>query len=166
MRWACAVLALAVTGPAQAAPYAVRLEARRCTPAASRAATLGPAWQALAAFIRDCPVRGPDGKLALVAVTLRIDLIDADPALRKLANLEIPDPLLLRPDGTWLGTLPEGFPTDPPGALRVTFRDWHGGLPRRIDLYEGGVSALSPHAIDPMRWDEGARGYRWDLVIP
>ncbi len=147
--------------PAQAAPapYSVRLDARACQAAPSRAASLGPAWQTLAAYVQDCPVRGPDGRRGLTVVIVRVDRVYARFVHQRI-DFTIPDPVLLGPGGTRLGQLPEGFPVDPPGALRVRFVQWRDGLPRRIDLYEAGESALPPHALDPMRWDPAGLSYR------
>lgn len=121
---------------------------------------VGPEWPALAAYVQRCPVPGPDGRLALTVDIIRLDHAYAAHLFNEHPDWKVPNPILRNAAGQVLGTLPEGFPVDPPGALRVKFADWSSGLPRRIDLYEAGESAVSPHALAPLRWDQKADRYR------
>ena len=161
MRPAAAFAIAALTLPAAASAYAVRLDVARCAPLAlPDVATLGPEWPALAAYVQRCAVAGPDGRVALSVDIVRLDRAYAAHLFNNHPDWKVPNPILRDATGRPVGTLPEGFPVDPPGALRVRFADWIGGLPRRIDLYEAGESAVSPHALAPMQWDAKVRGYR------
>ena len=146
------------------APYQVRLRPGMCHGMApGRLASLGAGWRALGAYVQECPVRGPEGRVALTAVVVRIDRMYRAYYFNTRSMVDIPNPVLLDGTDRMVGTLPEGFPTDPPGKLRVTFKDWRGGVPWRIELYEAGESALSPHGLAPQVW---APGDRWFRTVP
>lgn len=156
-----ALRAMLLCHPASAAGYAVQLDAARCIPLDPSTVTqLGPDWQPVARYVQRCPVAGPDGRPALSVDIVRVDHAYADGVFDAQPSLAVPTPVLHDPSGRAVGGLPEAFPADPPGALRVTFADWHGGLPRRIDLFEAGASTLPPHALPPLRWDLKANAYR------
>jgi len=72
---------------------------------------------------------------------------------------EPPRSLILDKHGGVIGTLPDSFPENPPGKLRVTFADWRNGWPYRIELYDSGISALPPGPLPPMLWDPQAGQY-------
>jgi hypothetical protein len=139
-----------------AAPYAVKLNVRECR-AASPAllSTLGDAWRALSSYAQDCPVLGPDGKVALTVAILRIDRMEQQHYFDAHHDPRIPLPVLLDASLGHIGKLPEGFPVDLPGALQVTFTDWRGGMPKRIDQYEAFETALPPHDLPAQSWDGG-----------
>ena len=143
-----------------AAPYQVPLRAATCRAIAPPLLQrLGPEWQPLASYVQGCPVRGTNGTVALTVVVVRIDRM-MDVHYFNTHTLEIPFPVLLDGSGRVVGGLPEGFPYDPPGKLRVTFTQWRGGWPARIEQYEAGVSALAPHALSPQVWVPGEGRYR------
>lgn len=159
-RWFAIGLALAASPSAIAAPYQVGLDARRCrTVAGPTIAGMGPDWSALAAHVQRCPVAGPDGRLALTVDIVRLDHPNATRTLAANPDLRIPFPIVRDAAGKTVGLLPEGFPVEPPGKLRVTFVDWRDGIPRRIDLHEAGVSALAPHPLPPLLWNAETRTY-------
>lgn len=161
MRPQTAFALVALTFPTAASAFAVQLDVARCASLAlSDVAALGPEWPALAAFVQRCAVPGPDGRLALSVDIVRLDRAYAAHLFNDHPDLKVPNPILREPSGRAIGTLPEGFPVDPPGALHVKFADWSGGLPQRIDLYEAGKSAVSPHALAPMHWDAQTYRYR------
>ena len=154
---ALAILAL----PATASAYSVRLDAARCSKlAAPEVVALGPDWSALAAYVQRCPVPGPDGRTALTVDVVRLDRAYAAHLFNDHPDQRVPEPVLRDAMGRPVGTLPEGFPLDPPGALRVTFADWSGGRPLRIELFEAGRSAVSPEQLPPMHWDPKTDAYR------
>lgn len=145
---------------AAAAPYAVQLGAGRCVPLSRpQVAALGPDWLALARYVRRCPVHGPDGRTVLSVDIVRVDQAIAEDYFRTRTTEAVPRPVLRDAAGTAVGELPEGFPADPPGLLRVRFVDWRGGVPHEIRLYEAGVSALAPHALPSLRWNPDTRHY-------
>ena len=160
VRWAIACMLVVLAGPALASAYEVRLDAAACRPlAAPLAASLGPDWSALAAYVQSCPVAGPDGRTALSVDIVRLDQAYAAHRFNRNPGQHVPDPVIRDTTGQPIGTLPEGFPVDPPGKLRVTFADWDGGRPRRIELYEAGQSAVSPERLPPMHWDVRIHAY-------
>lgn len=163
------VLALALaahTSLAVAAPYEVKLDARQCKALPDAAiAKLWPAWSALAAFVQRCPVAGPDGRLILTVDVIRFDHAAFVHAFDGHQDLRVPVPMLRDAAGQAVGSLPEGFPVDPPGKLRVTFADWRDGMPRTIRLYEAGVSALQPHAVPPLLWHAETRMYQRPQIM-
>ncbi len=156
---ACVLAALSL--PVGASAYSVRLDAGRCVALPdSGIAALGPDWTALAAYVQRCSVPAPDGRPALSVDIVRLDRAYAAHLFNAHPDQKVPDPVLRDVSGHAIGTLPEGFPVDPPGALRVTFTDWSGGMPRRIELYEAGRSAVSPTRLPPLRWDPKANAFR------
>ena len=147
---------------AAAAPYSVRLDVASCSALPpGRVAELGPDWSALVPYVQRCPVSGPDGHLALSVDIVRLDraALAAD-FFTAHPDQPVPLPLLRDAAGTVVGSLPEGFPIDPPGILKVRFADWRRGVPQRIDLYQAGESALPPHPVPPLRWNGAARRYQ------
>ncbi len=84
---------------------------------------------------------------------LRLDLMDADgePIPN---NFAIPNPAIIDHHGKQIGSLPEEFPVDGPGRLRVTFKDWQNDFPTKIELFQAGKSALAPHPVQPMFWED------------
>ncbi len=79
-------------------------------------------------------------------------------------DLTSPNPVLRDASGRVVGALPEGFPVDPPGMMRVTFTEWRDGFPQRIELYEAGESAVPPQRVSPMNWDAKANAYVWPVA--
>jgi len=157
IRLALPALALLLAG---AAPYAVQLDAGRCRSLSSKqVAGLGPDWAALARYVQRCPVHGPDGRLALSVDIVRLDRAYAADFLRTHADRTVPKPVLRDVRGVGIGELPEGFPIDPPGQLRVQFTGWRRGFPHAIRLYEAGESALAPHPLPSLRWNPDRRRY-------
>ena len=153
----CALL-LAATG---APPYSVRLDVRQCAPMPARdVAALGAEGVTLARYVERCRVPGPDGRDAMQVDIVRIDRATDDGFFKHRAADAVPLPILRLPSGRIVGRLPEGFPVDPPGELKVRFLHWQGAMPREIALYEAGESALAPHALPLLRWDERGRSYR------
>lgn len=147
--------------PAAGPPYAAKLEAQSCRAAEpALVETLGAEWHDVSAYVEACPVPGPDGKIALAVAVVRIDRMLKARWFDAHANPHIPLPVMLGNDGRIIGTLPEGFPADLPGALRVTFEDWRGATPWRIDQYEGFETALPPHALAAQVWDPNKHLYR------
>ncbi len=156
------ILVLAMLAlPTAASAYSVRLDTARCTKLTPpQVIALGPDWSALAAYVQRCLVPGPDGRTALTVDVVRLDRAYAAHLFNAHPDQKVPDPVLRDMSGRVVGTLPEGFPVDPPGVLRVTFADWSGGRPLRIELFEAGRSAVSPERLPPMRWYPGANSYR------
>ncbi len=144
-----------------AAPYETRLEANVCQAAAPALIdTLGRNWAALSKYAQNCPVAGPDGRIALSVAVMRIDRMQADHWFDTHHDPRIPLPVLLDASRHVIGKLPEGFPADLPGALRVTFKGWRGGMPTRIDQYEAFETALPPHALAAQIWEPANHRYR------
>lgn len=153
------VSALALLGAG--APYKTSLDAEVCHAAAPKLLeTLGADWQAVSGYVQDCPVLGPDGKTALSVAVVRIDRMQANRWFDKHAEPRRPLPVILDNASRNIGKLPEGFPADLPGALQVTFKDWSGGLPSRIDQYEAFETALPPHVLAAQVWDPTKRQFR------
>ncbi|QYE32978.1 hypothetical protein KZX46_02165 (plasmid) [Polymorphobacter sp. PAMC 29334] len=137
-----------------AAPYSVALDIRQCTglpPAVARA--LGPNWIPLAAFAERCSVPGPAGRKAVTVDIVRLDrpaavqILTADPEKR------IPLPIVRDASGQAVGTLPQQFPVEGPGRLKVRFSHWDSGVPQKIMLFEAGESALPPHSLPSQHRD-------------
>ncbi len=149
------------------APYETKLNASVCyTVAPNFLQTLDAEWQALSSYVQDCPVPGPDGKIALSVAVVRIDHMQADHWFDSHHDPRLPLPVILDGKSRVIGKLPEGFPTDLPGALQVTFKNWSGGLPSRINQYEAFETALPPHALAAQVWDPAKRQYRQLAVEP
>jgi hypothetical protein len=156
-----ALLAGAVLLLGAGAPYETKLAAGACRPAApALLAGLGADWRDVTGYVQDCPVPGPDGKIALSVAVVRIDRMQADHWFDTHHDPRIPLPVVLDGESHVLGKLAEGFPADLPGALRVTFKDWRDGMPSRIDQYETFETALPPHALAAQVWDPAKRQYR------
>lgn len=51
--------------------------------------------------------------------------------------------------GKFLGT----FPFDSPGTLEVTFTDWHGGFPFRIEFDAPATDIDGPKHFAPLYWN-------------
>jgi hypothetical protein len=154
-RVALTILLLTIVLPARAvSPDAVPLSTESCVPVTeANLAVLGSVWRSISGFVQVCKVRASDGSVPLTVTIVRIDKAGQAKLFATHSNLEIPDPVISDTNGQLVGTLPEGFPVDPPGRLRVTFADWRSGFPWRIDLYEAGQSAVSPHPLPPLQWD-------------
>jgi hypothetical protein len=103
---------------------------------------------------------GPEPRLALSVAIVRIDRMQKERWFDTHHDPRIPLPVILDSASRVVGKLPEGFPADLPGALRVTFKDWRGGMPSRIDQYEAFETALPPHALAPQVWDNEMHQYR------
>ena len=160
-RLAAPLLAGAFTLMGAGSPYAVKLDAGACRAATpALLASLSAEWRALSDYAQDCPVPGPDGKVAVTVAILRIDRMQREHYFDTHREPRIPLPVLLDASGQAIGKLPEGFPADLPGALQVTFADWRGGMPTRIDQYEALETALPPHALAAQAWDVGAHQFR------
>ena len=161
LAWAAAGLLAGGVLPAVAAPYQVRLDAAVCRAApAAVVRGLGADWGAVAGYAEACPVRGPDGRVALSVVVVRIDRMQRDRFFAAQPDLALPLPVVLDADVRAVGRLAEGFPVDLPGALRVSFVDWRGGWPRRIEQFEGFATALPPHSLSALLWDRRKRRYQ------
>jgi hypothetical protein len=121
--------------------------------------TLDGRWQRLRRYVDLCPVRSPEGGIILSVLTVRVDRVNEENLIQQWGIDEPPDPLILDNQGVVVGTLGESFPVDPPGELKVTFTDWQENWPHRIKLFQAGTSALFPHAVPPMVWDDRLRRY-------
>lgn len=145
-----------------AKPYSVRLSVRQCAPLAPQEiAKLGSAWATMSRFVERCSVPGPDRRVALTVDLIRLDkAYDVDYFATHQANLALPVPILRNAAGTAVGTLPEGFPIDPPGRLTVRFVKWRGVVPHKIELYQAGESAVSPHPVPPLLWNARTGEYQ------
>lgn len=154
-------LALLLTISAQAAPADhVRLRADTCYDVPpTLLATLGEDWQILRAYVQLCPVRAPDGALALSALTIRVDRAMRDNFFGTHRSAVVPHTVILDRQNRAVGSLVDGFPENPPSKLEVAFTDWHDAFPWRIDLYDAGISALDPHPIPSLFWDERQHHY-------
>lgn len=153
---ACAA-ALAVA----ASPYAVTLDRRQCaTPPPAVVAGLGPEWAPFASAVQRCAVRGPGGHVALTVDIVRLDRAAGADPMAGPQETPVPLPIMRDAAGRVVGTLPEQFPTDGPGRLKVRFVDWRDGVPDTVSLYQAGISALPPHRLPPQRRDRRTGIYR------
>lgn len=153
----CAGLLTAAGAPS----YSVRLDSRQCAAMPARdVAALGPGWATLAPYVQRCRVRGPNGRVAVLVDIVRLDRALEGDFFKAHAYGDVPAPVLRDAAGRVVGHLPEGFPVQPPGELKVRFTRWRGAMPQEIMLYEAGESALAPHALPSLRWDERTRSYR------
>ncbi len=160
-RCGCLLLALAGVQSVAAAPYAVQLDPARCVAISpGKLAALGPDWSALGTFAQRCPVPGSDGRVALEVDIIRIDRANRVGFFATRPDMAVPMPVLRDPSGAVVGSLPDGFPIDPPGKLRVRFTNWRSGRPLVVQLYQAGESAIAPHPLSPLRWDARAGRYR------
>ena len=142
-------------------PYETKLDADACRAATpGLLETLGADWRGLSGYVQDCPVPGPDGQTALSVAVVRIDQMQANHWFDSHRDPRIPLPVVLDNARQVIGKLPEGFPADLPGALQVTFKDWRGGMPSRIDQYESFETALPPHPLGAQVWDANHHKYR------
>ncbi|WP_419808082.1 hypothetical protein [Sphingomonas sp.] len=152
---------LAALPAAASAPYSTPLDVAQCGALSGAAvAALGPDWSVLAAFVERCAVPGPDRRPALTVDIVRLDRAYAVDFFATHPDQTVPRPILRLPSGREVGTLPEQFPVEAPGMLKVRFVRWQRGLPREIRLYQAGESALAPHALPSLRWSPRAGGYR------
>jgi len=141
--------------------YEVKLEVKACrTATPALLATLGREWQVLSAYAQGCPVLAQDGKIALTVAIVRIDLMQKQRWFNAHSDPHIPLPVMLDSQSQVVGRLAEGFPADLPGALRVTFKDWHSDTPTRIDQYEAFETALPPHTLATQVWNAGAHHFQ------
>ena len=88
------------------------------------------------------------GKVILFVIA--VDIIQAYQVGVFENTFPIPAPIIFKtygPSAIWIGQLPEGFPEDPPGKLRVFFGDWQNNFPQIVNFYEAGTSALNPHWV-------------------
>lgn len=141
--------------------YSVRLDAMGCAAMPLRnAAALGAGWATMARYVQRCAIRAPGGHVGLLVDIVRMDRAMHDGFAGSHTYAAAPLPVLRTADGRILGHLPEGFPIDPPGQLKVRFTRWQGDLPREIVLYQAGESALAPYSLPSLRWDVRSRSYR------
>ena len=141
-------------------PYAVLLDARQCQPLTPRqAAELGPAWVTLARFAQRCPVRGPDGRLALSVDTIRLDRVTTVDYFRTHTMETVPTPILRDAAGVPIGEFPENFPTDRPNRVLISFVDWRDGFPFEIRRDQEVESALPLVRLPSMHWNPRVRRY-------
>jgi hypothetical protein len=109
-------------------------------------------WKPFQAFVKLCPVtRGRTAGLYLMSVWAD-DFYHNQPAATPA--VKFPRPLLLRPDGTNVGELPTGFPSDPPRTLRPIFLKWSGNFPHEIRLWLRDPTVLGDRYLPPLTWDE------------
>jgi hypothetical protein len=140
----------------------VELDLERTRPAGDLAERFGREWQGpIARYAYLCEVSSPSGAVAGVSVLIvRLGFAYKDGMFDKQPDLDVPDPLILDADLRAIGTLPEGFPVDPPGILRVYFTDWVDNFPRLIRFAEAGQSALEPHPLPlALAYDPKARRF-------
>jgi hypothetical protein len=143
-----------------AAPETVTLRADDCAPmGAAMLESLGPSWHAFMPFVQSCAVHAPDGTVPLTVVTVRIDLGAAAGSSAKMPDAEAPSPVIRDRQSHVVGELPESFPIDPPGELKVSFMDWRNGVLWQIELYEAGESAVPPHTLPPLYWHADVAHY-------
>lgn len=121
---------------------------------------LGPDWVRLKPYLQRCKVYGPDGRVGLLVDIVRLDLALEDDFFKAHSYKAVPLPILRDASGRTVGRLPEGFPVDPPGELKVRFTRWNATVPQELELYEAGESALAPHALPSLRWNKRTRSYQ------
>ena len=147
---------------AHAATYdRIALKVENCQAvAASFIATLPEEWHDVASYVQRCPVHAPDGKIALTVLVVRLDIaMFRDNLFATERSLSIPDPIILDVQDRTIGTIGDGFPIDPPDKPEITFTDWQAGFPQRVDLYQAGESAVAPHPMPSLFWDDHRHRY-------
>jgi len=111
-----AIMAIAASQSARSeAPAKVSLRADQCRAALDEViASLDHSWRHLRPFVQACPVRAPNGSMALSVLTIRVDRIIATAAVQRWSEGEPPEPLIIDSQGRVVGQLPEPFPENPP----------------------------------------------------
>ena len=141
------------------APPTGKLDAASCRPSrADETQRLPDAWRRFLAHVKVCEIA--DGAAATPLRLVTISAEDYYAALPAGAEtVEFPKPILFDSDQRAVGTLPYGFPDDPPFALDVTFVDWKDGWPSRIDLFLHDPTVSGDHALSPLVWDSTTRHF-------
>lgn len=137
--------------------------------AAAAAAIVGRDWPGYRPYLCLYPVRAPDGKVSLYVLALDVPRADRAHALawrhgKPVAADDVggdidpmPLPAVISRDGRWLATLPRPFPADPPATMSVSFSEWLGGFPTRIDLRiddpTQDIAARPPYCPPALLWD-------------
>ena len=68
--------------------------------------------------------------------------------------------LVLNTDYVTIGELPGTFPYDPPDLFEVTFTDWHGDFPYRIEFYVPASDMHGPEHPNPLYWNPRIRKFQ------
>lgn len=135
-----------------------RTSASQCVPRSTGAAGLPAAWQAYAPFIDTCTLIAPNGTSALTLVSVSAKRYYANRAPGAEA-VELPRALIVGATGRVTGELPFAYPDDPPRALELSFADWRGGRPWRIDMLVRDPTVSGDHSLPPLLWDPIASQY-------
>ena len=88
----------------------------------------------------------------MLLVSVHADLYYKGQPGKSVHQVKMPSPLLFLPSGDVLGSLPYNFPDDPPAELRVTFDQWVGDFPERIELQLIDPRAAGDRSLPPLIW--------------
>lgn len=159
------LVTLSVSSAGAAVPDRVALDVKLCHPAPSTLLQhLPPGLRDGGRYIHLCPVLGEQQKIVLYILTPRLDLAGKDfPFVENLmknhkgiSRSSIIFDINMKTLGEFLGT----FPFDPPGMLEVTFTDWHGGFPFRIDFDAPATGMHRAEHFDPLYWNAQIRKFQ------
>jgi hypothetical protein len=110
-------------------------------------------------YTRVCVIQNSKSETVVLLVSVHADLYYKAQAGQSLHQVEMPAPLLFLPSGEVSGSLPYNFPDDPPAELRVTFAQWEGGFPERIELYLIDPRAGGNRSLPPLVWDASQKKF-------
>jgi hypothetical protein len=117
-------------------------------------------WSQFSRYVRACPVKESTEKTAIVLVSIDAAGYYKDQAGTDAPQVRFPRPILFSPTGKVLGRLPYNFPDDPPTELRVTFSDWRGGFPMRVDMFIKDPAAGGDRNLRPLVWNRQREEYQ------
>jgi hypothetical protein len=116
-------------------------------------------WLPYLEYTRVCAIQNSRREDLVLLVSVHADLYYKAQPGQSVHQIKMPNPLLFLPSGEVSGSLPYNFPDDPPAELRVTFAQWEGGFPERIELYLADPRAASNRSLPPLIWDANEKKF-------
>lgn len=109
-------------------------------------------WQPYLEYTRVCAIQNSKHEDSVLLVSVHADLYYKAQPGQTVHQVKMPSPLLFLPSGEVSGSLPYNFPDDPPAELRVTFAQWKGDFPERIELHLTDPRAAGDRSLPPLIW--------------
>jgi hypothetical protein len=151
-----------ICGPARAAAHLTgELDLTSCRSLGSDArAKLDSDWEPWVEFVQLCPILSPQGRNILSVMTVRFDLFEAKYGWDgEFLGKTLPKTRLVDERGLTIGTCYSTVPGGFPGEDKMTFSDWRGGFPYRVNVLHIDAAALGTYRDPPLIWNPHKRRY-------
>ncbi len=145
--------------PSATPDFAFELRSDDCRPASDvERKWTDNRWDSWVDHVKTCALRLGEGAPILYLLSVWVDDYYGMKKGTPRAE-EIPRPILLSSEGSWLGELPWHFPGEEATTLKVIFRSWRNGWPEYIDLFLFDMAVGGNRPLKEMRWNASKRVY-------